>query len=124
MSVDKYINPGIETLVEIGAVNRMAVVRGEPEKGGRNEILNCIGCVLERGENCVTGTEISNCSGLNDSFVSTSLIRLEKGGILASATVRDPDTLNNIRLFRIADNERGRMLLKTITSPPECGLGL
>ena len=124
MSNEKFINPGVETLVKIGAVSRLATVRGEAEKGGRNEILNCIGCSINRCEEGVTGTDISNCSGLNESFISTALIRLEKAGILTSQIEQDLTLLNNKKLYSIADNERGRMLLKTITSPPECGLGL
>jgi DNA-binding transcriptional ArsR family regulator len=124
MSVEKFINPGVETLVEIGVVSSLAIVRDEAEKGGRNEILNCLGCRLEKGEDGITGIEVAECSGMNKSTISVALVRLEKAGILDYVIEDDPDIPNHRKRYSIKDNKRGRKLLKTIVAPPECGLDL
>ncbi len=122
MSTEKFINPGIETLVEIGVVNNLVLVRDEAEKGGRNEILNCLGCYKEKGEDGITGVDVTKCSGMNKSTISVALLRLEKAGILQSKIIDDPSIPKHRRVYSIKDNERGRAVLKTVVAPPKCGL--
>jgi hypothetical protein len=121
MNGEKYINPGIETLVEIGFINRLVLAHGTEEKGARNGILNCLGCKLSEGEG-VSVTDISECSGDDKTMVFTTLVKLEKTGLLVSDKVTNYSSPGYKKVYKVAETEGGLFLKQTIGVPPQCGL--
>lgn len=81
--MEDYINPGINTLVELGFINRLVIARGTEPKDVRDGILNCLGCRLadEEGVSC---SEIVQCSGEDQAQVSTTLTKLERAGLVVA----------------------------------------
>lgn len=121
MENERYINPGIDTLIELGFINRLVIARGTEPKGARNGILNCLGCRLvnEEGVSC---SEIVKCSGEDQTQVSMTLNKLEKAGLLVAEKAPNSSSPGFNRVYTISETSGGLALRQTIGVPPECGL--
>jgi hypothetical protein len=121
MENESYINPGIETLVELGFINRLVLAHGTEAKGARNGILNCLGCRLLCNQT-VSVSEISECSGDDRAMVSVTITRLERAGLVLSEKVPSNLSPGFNKGYKISDTTGGMALRETIGVPPKCGL--